>query len=1065
MRRINIVLFVMLIFSIVIEMSMSIINVQAETKAVQLVNDEFLDLSYSFEKGTDLNYWTLDFERKSVEKDRPQRLKIKVIDEDDNVIDYPVKADMIEQDGWLIEKEFSAQKKGQILLELSQSIKQLKLYIQMDQQEGSSKASEIKENILVRKEPFILEKNQQTDEKAAQKTSRSALTTKTATISSEDFVGPRKEVQKKSSLITKADANVTSQMHTPLYENKETSYKHDAGTYPEFSWQPDGQSNVINHQGGTAGQDGWDGLGHWDVGNDEHLNSYIKYGDDSNTNIQLRKYAQQTDDPTEFKIKLNVRGNTTYKPGVDIVFLIDNSDSMYYENRKVNAEKALETIIEALKGVNVPSVENIRIGAHIFSEYSQYQSWGGKPGETRTFGLSKNTADWDDIVKEYKRAEAKGVTFTQRGLVEAKDIFDDAPDSQGRHKLLFVLTDGAPNRSWKTNDKGTPNPDMYLDKLHFKDFISGSKGNYNLGDTLDTTGNKTTISPPYGGVINSHITTTNSTAMDLKNSGIEIHTIALKLTVNVNEWNIRDQLIRGLYKMSTKKANAVNGPDNDVASDFHFYDVENGDNLTEYFKSWYETIIRTVDKGTITDPLGDMFELVGTPTWRQVDNTGKRIESEPNIALSNNNRQIDVSNINLTGLQEIEVEYTVRLRIDDPTFVSNRWYPTNGETILHPTPERTNDSLEFGRPSAKYQKADFVIPVEKVWLDKYKEEHNYWKLRSEKIIAKLQKLNGVKWEDIETIELDEDHDWKGSFSPVEGGPDNTYRVIESERTNGYKKPIISQESFTSETLANGGIKITNELLQGDYYFWKFMEDGKTQFGTDLPKFKVTRGEKLVAENVTPDPTSGKVELKNLPIGDYTVEETYVPKGFEQLPNFTINVTENNSSAPTALVFQVNGSTEHFIAKNVLKDFSLIVEKVDENDSKLTGATFKLTGPNYDKTISGNAVFDFTGLRPGSYTLTETENPDGYERLKTPISIEIGIDGKIAVSEHPNASGSGAVGETGNTIQLKVTNKKVRPGALPRTGSFGFRGKFLSVGLLVMGVFLSIVYLYINRKKS
>lgn len=77
---------------------------------------------------------------------------------------------------------------------------------------------------------------------------------------------------------------------------------------------------------------------------------------------------------------------------------------------------------------------------------------------------------------------------------------------------------------------------------------------------------------------------------------------------------------------------------------------------------------------------------------------------KPNISIENSNRQIKVDNINLTRNQEIELEYTVRLKVDDPTFVSNQWYPTNNETILRPTPERTNDRLEFGRPSVKFQK-------------------------------------------------------------------------------------------------------------------------------------------------------------------------------------------------------------------------------------------------------------------------------------------------------------------------------------------------------------------------
>lgn len=1084
MKKTNILLFVMLLFSIIVEAGLSIIPVHAETKEIQLVNEEFLELSYTYEQKEDANRWILNFKHKSANDTHEQRLKFKIMDEKNQVIDYPTDSDMIKQDDWLIEKDFSEEKSEQVSFTLSQSVKTLKLYVQMDQREKNtedeSKATEIQEDILERKKPFILKAEQKSTEKTKEGSSEKVEIKKeeqVTTVSSENFVGPKKESQKNSASKVATAANGTGRMYSPLYENKVTKYKHDAGTYPEFSWKPTGQTNVINHQGGLSSQPGWDGVESWNVASDDFSKSYIKYGDEDNANIQLRKYAQETNNPEEFKVKLNVRGNTTYKPGVDIVFLIDNSDSMSNaspgstQSRKKNAQKALKDIVNKLKDVNVPAAENIRIGGHIFSDYDR-NAWGYKPSggssEKSTFSMSKNPADWDKLVDEYTRADPMGATFTQRGLAEAGDIFTDATDSEERHKLLFVLTDGAPNVSWTTADRGTADPEMFYDQLHFKDFNKGTKGNYNKGSYLGAQSFRTMISPAYNGVINSHITTTNSTAMDLKNAGIEIHTIALAITVNTNELGIKPTLMRGLYKMSTKKANATNGPNNDVASDFHFYDVENGDNLTSYFDSWYETIVRTVDKGTITDPLGEMVELVGTPTWRQVDNSGKQIETgnRPVITLSNNNRQIDVSNINLAWEQEIEIEYKVRLKINDDSFVSNRWYPANGETILRPTPERTNDELEFGRPSVKYLKEDFVIPVEKVWSDTYKGESNYWNLRPDKVSATLQKLNGSTWQDVETIELKRTSQWKASFSPVEGGSDNKYRVVETARTNGYKQPTVNKGEFTSDNLGEAGVKITNELLQGDYQFWKFMGDGQGKFGSDLPKFKVTRSNgKVLAENLEPD-SSGKVSLTQLPIGDYTVEETYVPKGFKKMANFTINVTESSSNPPTSLVFTVGGSTEDYAVRNELKDFSLIVEKVNENDTRLAGATFRLTGPNYNEIKSNGPTFDFPNLRPGIYTLTETDNPDGYERIIDPITFVISQDGKVTVNGHPNVSGSGGIGDTGNVIQLKVTNKRVREGALPRTGSIGIQGMFLTAGLLVIGgILLSIVTLYLNRSKK
>lgn len=417
--------------------------------------------------------------------------------------------------------------------------------------------------------------------------------------------------------------------------------------------------------------------------------------------------------------------------------MISNSDIRPGDaNRKDNANAAFEKIVDELKKINEPTAENIRIGAEIFSDYSRYQSWGGNDtSQKRKFKLSKNPDDWDDMVREYKRATSNGVTFTQRGLQEAKDIFDASPSSD-RHKLLFVLTDGAPNRSWTTSDRGITNLEMFPDLKYFTNFNKGSKPNYNAGSSLHSNTERmtTSISPTYNGVINSHITTTNSTAMDLKNSGIEIHTIALKLMINYLEENIpnvRENQIRGLYKMSTKKANATNNPLEDNASDFHFYDVSNGDDLLSYFKNWYETIIRTVDKGVVTDPLGDMVVLVpGSQSVRQIENGAPLFEAgaEPNILLENKDRQIKVDNLNLSRNQEIEIEYKVRLKTEDASFVSGRWYPTNGRTTLEPTPERTTDLLDFGVPSVRYQKKNFVIPVKKVWLDEHQGTDDYWGL-------------------------------------------------------------------------------------------------------------------------------------------------------------------------------------------------------------------------------------------------------------------------------------------------------------------------------------------------
>ncbi|MGP5430168.1 SpaA isopeptide-forming pilin-related protein [Enterococcus malodoratus] len=1081
MKKIMVLVLGLLFFSIVVELISPIITVRAETTGTKLVDHSFLQLEYSYKKEGDKNQWRIMFKRQAKNEAFRQRLKFKITDEKEQVIDYPEIDHMIEEDDWFLEKNFSVEKDEQLIVESDSSVDKLYLSVQMDQQKLSSDTAsaeeEIQKDIMEQEKPFVLE-SKTSDEKQSEHAASENLKLKEVlpTANSEEFIGPKQSTKNADSSET---SSVLRQMYNPLYKNKETQYTTDGtGTYPTMAWQPEGQTNVINHQGGYEKASGWDNVTSWNVANDEHKQSYIKYGEDqSDPNIHLRKYAQQTDKEDEFKIKLNVRGNVTYKPGVDLVFLLDNSGSMSNylagatQSRKKDAQESLSKIIGELKKVYANNQDSIRIGSHIFSDY-EGATWGTSSGETMTFPLSSNHANWDKMVAEYSRAISVGQTFTQRGIKQASDIFSNASNMGERHKLLFVLTDGAPNKSWSPLT-AEYNESMYYDPTLITTFNQGTAPNYLKGSLLGSTGSSTKFDGRVLTVnnqrISSHLTTTNSTAHMVKNEGIEIHSLAMQIATKEGDYwdHPTSELINGMYKMATKKANTTG----DSESDYFFYHVQNLNDLTEYFNQWYKTIIRTVDKGEVTDPLGDMVELVPTtgkaPKVKQIDNGAPKIDNDdlPVISIAGDRRQIKVNNINLTEDQEIELEYTVRLKTNDAAFVSNRWYPANKTTTLRPTPERTNDIIEFGIPSVKYKKADFVIPVEKIWSDTYREETDYWGLRADDITVTLQKAEGATWQDIESKVLNPGNNWKDTFSPVEGGEKNTYRVIESKRTRGYKEPSLNQSSFTSETMINGGIKITNELLREDYQFWKFMEDGTTTFANDLPKFQVERSDgKILAQDVTPDDT-GKITIKDFPIGDYIVKETYVPVGYQKMDDFEIKVTEGNP--PTTLVFKVKDKAEEYHALNQLKDFSLKIEKVDPDEKLLSGAIFKLIGPNnYEKTITSGPIFDFTNLRPGSYTLIEVDNPNGYERIQDPINFEIKVDGTVAILNHPNVSGSGGINGGSNTISLKVTNKKVKEGVLPSTGGVGIHSLFLIAGILVIaGIVVSVVYLYRDKYVS
>lgn len=1273
MPKIKLFVVVTLMFSFLAGVFLSTTQVQSETIKKTIIDEDYLNMSYEFEEKAEDSQLLLKFKRRAEDKKVQQRLKMKLTDGKNEPIEYPESASLKADGGWLIEKEFSAEQEKQITVKLSKSIKELNLYVQMDQISISDESDgKIEENVLKQEKPYVLKLK---DEKQAMNSSSKKAETKKekTTESSQRLIGPKKEKATQSNGPANAPMNSGSGVAMPIYENFAPTYTPDGadGKSPTNAWQPTNQPNVKNYQGGYASTKQWDGNTGWDVTNDNYTNSYIKYGDDtSDPNVSLRKYAQATENENEFKIKLNVKGNITHKPGVDMVFLLDNSGSMVNgptgsRSRKKNTEDALARIVRELK-TNYPSNSDtgLRIGAHIFSDYSWNQG-------QETFPLSSNKSNWDGIVSGYKGFVVAGQTFTQRGLREAADVFIGAPNIGERQKFLFVLTDGAPNRSWNPED-GHADGTMFLDPYYVTRFSMGAKGNYAGGNPLGANKDRTKLPTMTRGVT-SHITTTNSTAKAIKeNEGVQIHTIAVNVERFYSDDHPTETLKEGLYRMGSKKANRTS----DTASDYFFYDVSNPDELEETFKNWYDAIIRTVDKGKITDPLGDMVDLVDGPRVTQVNNGADPIATldQPEATRTSDNRQINVNNINLTADQEIEVEYTVRLK---PSAVANRWYPTNGRTTLEPTSERNTDKLDFGVPSVRKQQtidelsipvrkiwddnndtskrpssitvklqrstnggswtdvgtkqlsnsnswtqtftglekgagiqyrvteptqttgylpatvspatinsatpfigevqvtnkikgaafeipvekiwndnnqtnkrppkitvklqrsngvdwddiatkdlvaskqwkdsftvenyeaisyrivevgqvtgyeapqynqewfnsdwnpmpaggikitntisaADFVIPVEKVWED----ENNQFGTRPTSVTAQLQRLGGTGWENVEEKVLDAGNNWKDNFSAVDGDDSIVYRVQELDRTPGYKAPTMNIAAFTKPELAfvEGTVKITNTLIKTNYQFVKVFDDGATPFsGSDLPKFSVKRKSNgtVLAENLTPN-ASGEVKVENLTFGTFEVEETHVPQGFQKMSNFDIVVTENG--AGTALVVKVNNSTDSYKAKNKLKDFSMTVLKVDEDGSTpLGGATFKLSGPDgYEQTENSEFMF-FNNLRPGQYTLEETQAPQDYSKITTPISITIGLDGTVTIPTHPNATWYGGVDEYGNDITLTVTNKKDREGALPATGDTGIKAFMLvAASLAVAGMITGGVFLIRSRREG
>lgn len=152
-------------------------------------------------------------------------------------------------------------------------------------------------------------------------------------------------------------------------------------------------------------------------------------------------------------------------------------------------------------------------------------------------------------------------------------------------------------------------------------------------------------------------------------------------------------------------------------------------------------------------------------------------------------------------------------------------------------------------------------------------------------------------------------------------------------------------------------------------------------------------------------------------------------------------------------------------------FKFYIDKNDSNTEKgLAGATFKLTKDSQDAVNIGfvktsnetdtddvyrvakkgetgtvttitspkSGKFTIQGLGAGTYYLTETQQPDGYNKLSSPVKVEIKDNGDIYVD------GSTTV----NTGDVKVENKTGT--VLPSTGGMGTTMIYLVGAVLVLG---------------
>ena len=221
-------------------------------------------------------------------------------------------------------------------------------------------------------------------------------------------------------------------------------------------------------------------------------------------------------------------------------------------------------------------------------------------------------------------------------------------------------------------------------------------------------------------------------------------------------------------------------------------------------------------------------------------------------------------------------------------------------------------------------------------------------------------------------------------------------------------------------------------------------------------------------------------ITGIPIGtSFTIEEI-TPTDGSTLASISLNEVPQEGGT-TVLHGDINATKPEAVAvfKNTKKSkvkTSIQIQKIKagtagDNPEKLGGAEFKLEKLTADgknaidpaftvqnvKTcdIIGNEEFGsakFENLEDGTYQITETKAPEGYNLLKSPIKVVINrIENSITVG------GENSIGNLkGNTLTIQVANQAKFQ--LPATGSWsrlilGFTGAIIAGTAVIMYLLL------------
>lgn len=983
-----------------------------ETQPDKIVDQSGLKVSSSVSSdGNSLN-WKLQYEKDVASDGNDQALKFKVTADGEAIAFNEDASFATNDDQWFAEKDFSKQSQGSLSFTTVLNVSKVALEIQADATKtDGTQAVTINKNILTSavEGPHALKLPAVATQETTEVSATSPTTAEETTSSQETETTAQTEEASEatSSEINSSPAIISANNLEYLsgisvfssinYSNIAPEYTTDAtkGTYPTNSWQPAGQTNVINHQGNKERNFAtWDGVTSWNGDPSDTTHSYIQYGE-KQTDFAIRKYAKEASEPGLYDVYLNVKGNKQQdiKP-VDIVLVVDMSGSMEssqsngWNDRAGVVRNGVKNFLQTIKDAGIGDYVNVGLVGFSSPGYVT----GANGYLTVPIGKVSDTSHINAI-NDTLKPKFTGGTYTQIGIEQGQQML---AGSSNENKMMIVLTDGVPTFSKKVTAAQT---------------IDGTTYATEFGNTLDEPRNTSKLNSSY--VVGSRGNRTNidstwpatlGAAKIAKDAGLTIHTLGIQLS-NDSDF-LTEQQVRDRASL--------------IATPGKYKDAKTTDAVSDYLNEQAKNVVKsfnTIVNGSINDPLGDQFSYEGTPTVKSISTGDSAVTNLPTVNQSNG--KVTTTELNLGKDQEIQIHYQVRINTEDKDFTPEKWYPMNGQTTLTPNGDNPDNKVDFGVPSAKAP--GVKLDLKKIWEEYDKDtskrpdsldftlnrkdttesnslKQGFIRLSKSDVATDTNVWEKTNIEKVAETQGATESLWLPQFNNK--GKDFAYS-FEEATVNGY------ESSSNAATTIWTNKKIYTPLA---LEITKISDQGKTPLKGAV--FKLSGGSLPNAGVELKDNGDGTYTLSDdkykLQLNtEYTLTEVTPPAGHTATTtSWKVNVSAEGKVTINDAVtgIEIKDNTIKYTIENEFTKRPLLVEKYNKDSGKtLDGAKFTLKqyddkwtndGEVVGDDLIGNDAKSFASLAPGYYSLEETKVPTGYKKDDTVFKFQIDSAGKL-----------------------------------------------------------------------